>query len=99
MKMTTTKFTSDEGIKGLAIAIDGRGADFCADGTYCAWQDGDGMFNRCEATNNLTPYVSRNAVREAFATAEKELSAEFVVGAIGVCVDEDGNVDPINEIA
>jgi|LakMenEpi02Jun12_1017388.scaffolds.fasta_scaffold01008_3 hypothetical protein len=97
--MTTTKFTSDEGIKGLSIEIDGRGADFYADGSYYAWQEGDGMFNRCEATNNLTPYVSHNAVKEAFATAEKELSAEFEVGTIGVYVDEDGNVDPLNEIA
>jgi len=89
MKMTTTPFTSDEGIKGISIEIDGRGADFYADGTYYAW-DGEGAFNRCEATNNLAPYVSRNAVKEAFATAEKELFAEFEVGTIGVYVDEDG---------
>ena len=97
--MTITKFTNEEGIKGLAIEIDGRGADFYADGSYYAWQDGEGMFDRCEATNNLIPYVSRNAVKEAFATAKKELSAEFEVGTIGVYVDEEGNVDPLNEIA
>ena len=99
MKMTTTQFTNDEGIKGISIEIDGRGADFYADGTYYAWPDGDGMFNRCEATNNLTPYVSRNAVKEAFATAAKELGADYPAGTIGVYVDEDGNVDPLNEIA
>jgi hypothetical protein len=96
--MTTTKFTSEEGIKGLSIEIDGRGADFYADGSFVAW-DGSGMFNRCEATNNLIPYISRNAIKEAFATAEKELSAEFEFGTIGVYVDEDGNVDPLNEIS
>lgn len=93
--MKTTPFTHDDGTKGLSIEIDGRGADFYADGTYFAW-DGDGMFNRCEATNNLTPYVNRKAVKEAFAIAEKELSAEFEVGTIGVFVDADGNVDPTN---
>lgn len=97
--MTTTPFTTDEGIEGISIEIDGRGADFCADGNYYAWQDGDGMFNHCEATNNLIPYVSRNAVKEAFAIAEKEISAKFEVGSIGVYVDEEGNVDPLNEIA
>ncbi len=97
-KMTTTKFTSDEGIKGLSIEIDGRGADFYADGTYYAW-DGDGAFNRCEATNSLTPYVSRNALKEAIAAAENELGVAFEVASIGVYVDEEGNVDPINEIA
>ena len=96
---TTTQLFSDEGIKGLSIEIDGRGADFYADGSYYAWQDGDAMFDRCEATNNLAPYVIRNAVKEAFATAEKELSAEFEVGTIGVYVDEDGNVDQLHEIA
>jgi hypothetical protein len=99
MKMTTTKFTNDEGIKGLAIEIDGLGADFYADGTYYAWQDGDGMFDRCEATNNLTPYVSRNALKEGIAAAEKELGVTFNVASIGVYVDEEGNVDPLNEIA
>ena len=97
--MTTTPFTSNEGIKGLAIEIDGRGAEFYADGTYYAWQDGDGMFSRCEATNRLTPYVSRNALKEGIAAAEKELGVTFDVGDIGVYVDEDGNVDPLNEIA
>jgi hypothetical protein len=98
MKMIITKFRSDRKIKSLAIEINGRGADFYSDGSYYAWQEGDGMFNRCEQTNNLTPYVSRNAVKEAFSAAEKELSVNFQVGTIGVYVDEDGNVDPLNEI-
>jgi hypothetical protein len=97
--MTTTKIKSDEGIKGLAIEINGRGADFYADGSFYAWQGGDEMFNRCEATNNLTAYVSRNALKECIAAAEKELGATFDVGDIGVYVDEEGNVDPHNEIA
>ena len=97
--MTTTKFTSDEGIKGLSIEIDGRGSDFYADGSYFAWQDGDGAFNRCEATNRLTPYVSRNALKEGIAAAEKELGVAFDVASIGVYFDEEGNVDPLNEIA
>jgi hypothetical protein len=97
-KMTTTKFTSDEGIKGISIEIDGRGADFYADGTYFAW-DGDGAFDRCEATNRLTPYVSRNALKEGIAAAEKELGVAFDVASIGVYVDEDGNIDPLGELA
>jgi hypothetical protein len=97
--MTTSPFTNDEGIKGLSIEINGRGADFYADGTYAAWQDGDGAFNRCEATNNLTPYVSSNALKEGIAAAEKELGVKFDVASIGVYVDEEGNVDPLNEIA
>ena len=97
-KMTTTKFTSDEGIKGLSIEIDGRGADFYADGSYYAW-DGSGAFNRCEATNKLDPYVSRNALKEGIAAAEKDLGVTFDVASIGVYVDEDGNVDPLGELA
>ena len=96
--MTNTPFTSDGVIKGLSIEIDGRGADFYADGTYYAWPDGNGMFDRCEATNKLTPYGSRDAVKVAFATAEKNLDTEFKVGTIGVYVDEEGNVDPLNEL-
>jgi hypothetical protein len=95
--MTTTKFSSDNGTSGLSIEIDGRGADFYADGSFSAW-DGNGAFNRCEATNRLTPYVSRNALKEAIAAAEKELGVSFEISSIGVYVDEDGNVDPLNEL-
>ena len=94
---TNTKITSDAGIAGVSVEIDGKGADFYEDGDYFAW-DGDGMFNRCEATNNITPYISRNAVKSAFAAAEKELGCSFEVGTIGVFVDDDGNIDPFGEL-
>jgi hypothetical protein len=97
-KLITTKITSDEGIQGLSIEIDGRGADFYADGSYCAW-DGDGAFSRCEATDRLTPYVSRNAIKAGIAAAERCLGVTFAASSIGVYVDEDGTVDPLHEIA
>jgi hypothetical protein len=96
-KMKNTTFTSDEGIKGISIEIDARGADFYADGSYFAW-DGAPAFNRCEATNRLTPYVSRNSLKEGIAAAEKELGVTFDVASIGVYVDEEGSVDPLDEI-
>jgi len=93
-KITITTFTSNEGIKGLSIEIDGRGADFYADGSYSAW-DGEGAFNRCEATNRLTPYVSRNALKEGIAAAEKEFGVAFDIASIGIGlqfeISEDGH--------
>lgn len=86
--MITKQITSDKGIKGISIEIDGRGADFYQDGTYYAWDD-NSAFNRCEATNQLTPYVCRNALQEAIKTAEKELGVTFAVSSIGIDVDNE----------
>lgn len=94
--MITHKFVSDDGIDGLSIEIDNRGADFYSDGMYYAW-DGNGLFNKCQATNKLTPYISRNSLKEAFKLAETLLNTYFD-RSIGVYVDNDGNVDPLNEI-
>jgi len=75
---------------GVSIEINDCGADFYADGTLYAWQDGNGMFNRGEATGNLHCYVPVADVRAAIAAAESELGVSFQVGAIIPGADELG---------
>jgi len=75
---------------GVSIEIAERGADFYADGTLQAWQDGNGMFNRCEASGDLHCYVSFADVRAAIAAAESALGVSFAVGAIIPGADELG---------
>lgn len=99
--MSITPFTADHGDNipaGVSIEIDGRGADFFDNGTFYPWQDGNGMFSKCEATNDLDPFVPRNSVKAAIAAAQEQLGIGFEVGTIGVFVDDDGNVDPLNEL-
>ena len=91
--MTTTPFAADHESDipaGVSIEIAERGADFYADGTLQAWQDGNGMFNRCEATGDLRCYVPVADVRAAIAAAEKALGVSFEVGAIIPGADEVG---------
>jgi hypothetical protein len=75
---------------GVSIEINDCGADFYADGTLYAWQDGNGMFTLCEATGDLSCYVPVADVRAAIATAESELGVSFQVGAIVPGSDELG---------
>jgi hypothetical protein len=83
MKITKIHAHKEHGIPaGVSIEIAEQGADFYADGTFSAWQDGNGMFNRCEATGSLHCHVPVQAVREAIAAAEKALGITFSVGAI-----------------
>jgi len=83
MKVTKIHAHKEHGIPaGVSIEIAEQGADFYADGTFSAWQDGNGMFNRCKATGSLHCHVPVQAVREAIAAAEKALGITFSVGAI-----------------
>ena len=91
--MKITKFNADHEANspaGVSIEINDRGADFYADGNLYAWQDGNGMFRRCEATGKLSCYVSVSDVRAAIAAAESELGVSFQVGAIIPGSDELG---------
>jgi hypothetical protein len=67
---------------GLSIEINNFGADFYADGSLYAWQDNNGMFNRCEATGDLQCHVPVADVRAAIAAAESELGVSFRVGTL-----------------
>jgi hypothetical protein len=67
---------------GVSIEINDCGADFYADGTLYAWQDGNGMFNRDEVAGDLHCYVPVADVRAAIVAAESELGVSFQVGAI-----------------
>ena len=78
---------AERGADFYSIEIAGRGADFYADGTLIAW-DGNGMFNRCEATGNLHCYVPVADVRAAIAAAESALGVSIAVGAIIPGADE-----------
>jgi hypothetical protein len=83
MKITKIHAHKKHGIPaGVSIEIAEQGADFYADGTLSAWQDGNGMFNRCRATGNLHCHVPVEAVREAIAAAEKALETTFALGTI-----------------
>ena len=89
MKITKIHAHKEHGIPaGVSIEIAEQGADFYADGTFSAWQDGNGMFNRCEAAGTLDCHVPAAAVREAIAAAEKALGTTFAVGAIIPSVEE-----------
>ena len=89
--MKTTPFAADREANspsGVSIEINDCGADFYADGTLNAWQDGNGMFNRCEASGDLRCYVPVADVRAAIAAAESALGFSFAVGAIIPGADE-----------
>ena len=89
--MKITKIHPDreaESPAGVAIEILGTGADFYSDGTFYAWQDNNGMFNRCEATGNLSCYIPVDEVRAAIAAAENALGISFAVGAIIPGIEE-----------
>jgi hypothetical protein len=89
MKITKIHAHKEHGIpEGVSIEISGQGADFYSDGTLSAWQDGNGMFNRCEATGKLHCHVPVAAVREAIAAAQETLGISFAVGAIIPSVEE-----------
>ena len=91
--MKITKFSADHGDNspaGVSIEINDCGADFYADGTFHAWQDGNGMFNRCEATGDLHCYVPVADVRAAIEASERELGVSFRVGSIIPGSDEIG---------
>ena len=91
--MKITKFNADHEANspaGVSIEINDCGADFYTDGNLYAWQDGNGMFNRCEATEDLHCYVPVADVRAAIAAAERELGVSFRVGAIIPGSDELG---------
>jgi hypothetical protein len=89
MKITKIHAHKEHGIPaGVSIEVAEQGADFYADGTLSPWQDGNGMFNRCEATGNLHCHVPVESVREAIAAAEKALGTTFAVLAIIPSVEE-----------
>jgi len=73
--MKIEKFNQD-GIQGLSIEIDGRGADFYADGSVCAW-DGNGMFSQCAATGMLNAFIEDSKLRAAFTAASEGLGIEI----------------------
>ena len=83
--MKITQFQADHETNtpaGVSIEINERGADFYADGAFYAWQDGNGMFNRCEATGDLHCYIPTADVCAAIAAAAGALGVSFVVGAV-----------------